>query len=166
MAKLVQALWAEELDGVIGKDGTLPWHIPYDLQFFKEKTWDTTVIMGRKTFDGMNQKPLPHRKNIVLSRQHHQYDGAEVMHTIEEIAQYIEKTDAVVSIIGGVRVFEELFPYCDVIYRTIVEGHYDGDTYAPMIPFEKFAHAQSTYVPCGLKNNVPLIIEKWIKKEK
>ena len=162
----VMAIWAEDCHGVIGQEGHLPWHIPYDLKFFKEKTWHKAVIMGRKTFEGMHCQPLPHRENIVLtSNRTYHCDGIQVMHSMSEVIQFIHNAHQDIAVIGGPAIFEDLFPYCDVIYRTIVEGSYTGDTYAPTLPQSLFHRTAITYVPRGENNHVPLVIERWIKNE-
>ena len=67
--KMIALLWAEDDNGIIGKGGTLPWHLPNDLKYFKEKTLNHKIVMGRKTFEGMGSRPLPKRESIILTRQ-------------------------------------------------------------------------------------------------
>ena len=62
------AIWAQDKNGLIGKENHLPWHLPNDLRFFKETTINHTLVMGRKTFEGMGGRPLPNRQTIVLTR--------------------------------------------------------------------------------------------------
>lgn len=88
------ALWAQDQKGLIGADGTLPWHLPNDLKFFKEQTINNTIIMGRKTFEGMGKRLLPQRTTIVLtSDPHYQANGALVMHDREEILAYVKQQE-------------------------------------------------------------------------
>ena len=65
----IHLIWAQDTNGGIGKNGKLPWHISEDLKKFKSLTYNSTVIMGRKTWDSLPIKPLPNRRNFVLSRQ-------------------------------------------------------------------------------------------------
>ncbi|HPJ00085.1 MAG TPA: dihydrofolate reductase, partial [Enterococcus sp.] len=65
---MLVALWAQDKNGLIGKDNRLPWSLPADLKFFKETTIGNTIVMGRKTFEGMGKRALPFRQTIVLTR--------------------------------------------------------------------------------------------------
>ena len=77
----IELIWAQDQNGGIGKNGTLPWHISEDLQNFKKITSGSPVIMGRKTWESLSFKPLPNRRNIVLSSK--LINGVEVYHSIE-----------------------------------------------------------------------------------
>ena len=114
---------------VIGRDGKLPWHLPEDLKFFKETTLGHPILMGRKTFESIG-KPLPKRRNIVLSRTMAPLPGVEVIRTIEELADMIAP-DQSVFVIGGAEVFKMLLPACDGMYLTWVEHPYEGDALMP-----------------------------------
>ena len=113
---------------VIGKDGTLPWRLPEDLKFFKKTTLGHPILMGRKTFDSIG-KPLPGRRNIVLSRTMEPREGVEVIHDIRDLV-----CDEEVFLIGGAQLFETLLPECAGLYLTWIEHPYEGDTFFP--PFE------------------------------
>ena len=113
----------------IGFQNDLLFHIHADLKRFREKTTGKTVIMGHKTllsFPG--QKPLPNRRNIVLTRQNISIDGAEVAHSVEEAA-LLGGEDAMV--IGGGTVYERFLPYCDRVLVTKVDANVPSDTYFP-----------------------------------
>lgn len=78
---MLAAIWAQDEQGVIGKEGKLPWHLPNDLKFFKEKTIHNTLVLGRATFEGMGCRPLPNRTTIVLtSNPDYRAEGVLVMH--------------------------------------------------------------------------------------
>ena len=66
---MISMIWAMGRDQVVGLNGTMPWRLPRDMAFFKETTLHKTILMGRKTWESFGSKPLPHRKNIVLTRQ-------------------------------------------------------------------------------------------------
>lgn len=119
-------------NGVIGKDGKLPWHFSVDLKFFKNLTTGHTVIMGRKTFDSIG-KPLPNRRNIVISRsaQTPVY-GVEFVTGIEEAVKLAEKSDT--FIIGGASVYKETLSRVDGVYLTRIDADYEGDTFYPGVP--------------------------------
>lgn len=119
---------------VIGKDNDLPWHIPNDLKFFKEKTTGHTIIMGRKTFDSLG-RVLPNRKHVVLTRTKQAYpDGVVVVHTIDDIITYHqEHADEELFIIGGGNLFTQLLPHADRLYITEIHESFEGDVFFPAI---------------------------------
>ena len=131
---MLAALWAEDLQGVIGKDQTLPWHLPNDLKYFKEMTIGKTIIMGRTTFEGMGSRPLPNRQTIVLTRNpDYQAEGVTVMHSVDDVLAYAKTKEEPTMIIGGAVVFQDFLPYYDLLYRTVIEEKFSGDTYFPSI---------------------------------
>ena len=86
----IHLIWAQDYDGGIGKNGQLPWYIPEDLKNFKKITLDSTIIMGRKTWDSLPFKPLPNRRNIVISRNPEiSITGCEVVNSIEKALVFI-----------------------------------------------------------------------------
>ncbi len=119
-------------NGVIGRDGKLPWHISADLQHFKRMTLGKPVVMGRKTFESIG-KPLPRRTNIVVTRDPSwQHQGVAVAHDIPT-ALALAYEDAhrtgtdEVSVIGGGELFKLLLPQAKRIYLTEVHGPFEGD---------------------------------------
>jgi dihydrofolate reductase len=113
---------------VIGKDGKLPWHISEDLQRFKRLTTGHTVLMGRKTFDSLG-KPLPHRRNVVLSSR--DLPGVETFRSIDDALEAL-KTEELVFVIGGGHIFEQMIARADALYLTVLDNAVDGDTYFPV----------------------------------
>jgi len=117
---------ARATNGVIGRDGTLPWRISADLKRFKRLTMGSVMIMGRRTFDSLPGL-LPGRRHIVLTRDHEwSADGAEVAHSVEEALALAGNEP--VSVIGGAEIFELLLPYGDRLELTEVLGDIPGDT--------------------------------------
>ena len=115
----------------IGYKNNLLWHIPEDLKRFKKITSGHTVIMGRKTFESINCKPLPNRKNIVITSQKGFYaEGAEIVHSVK-VAMEQARKDGEIFILGGATVYEQCLPFADRIYLTIVKKEYKADTYFP-----------------------------------
>jgi dihydrofolate reductase len=119
-------------NGVIGRDGKLPWHIPADLQHFKRMTLGKPVVMGRKTFESIG-KPLPRRTNIVVTRDTAwAHPGVVVAHGIQA-ALALAYEDArragtdEVAVIGGGELFHALMPGAKRIYLTEVHGAFEGD---------------------------------------
>ena len=118
------AIYARAANGVIGRDGALPWHIPADLKRFKALTMGRPMIMGRKTFESFG-KPLPGRRHVVLTRDAEwRAEGAEVAPSPAK-ALAIAGPDA--WVIGGAEVFVLLLPRCDRIELTEVHRDYEGD---------------------------------------
>lgn len=108
-------------DGAIGRGGDLIWKIPADLKRFKELTTGGAVIMGRKTWDSLPKKPLPNRRNVVLTRQSDfKAEGAEVVNDLNQ-ALHLTK-DEKTFIIGGAEVYNAFLPYVSEIYLTEVDA--------------------------------------------
>ena len=126
----MQAIVAVSQSWGIGKGGDLLFRLPSDLRRFKAMTTGHTVIMGRKTLDSLpGGKGLPHRRNLVLSRQSDfAPDRAEVIHSVEDILKTAED-DAFV--IGGQQVYEQLLPYCARVYVTKVLAAPEADAFFP-----------------------------------
>ncbi len=117
----------------IGKGGKLLYSLPEDLKFFKETTLNKIVVMGRKTLQSLpNQQPLKDRHNIVVSRNNIANDDVTVVHSISELLDLDIDFDNV-FVIGGASIYEELLPYCDTVYLTMVYDDADGDVYFPNI---------------------------------
>ena len=118
-------------NGIIGKDGKLPWKIPEDLRFFKQTTMGHAIIMGRKTWDEVG-KPLPGRRNIVVSRKPDlRLEGAEVTTSLEDAIALARKTDDDPFVIGGAAIFAAAIPLASKILLTEVHQSPDGDTTFP-----------------------------------
>ena len=112
----------------IGKDNQLLWHLPNDLKFFKKTTSGHPIIMGRKTFDSIG-KPLPNRKNIIISRNKDlKIEGAEVYPSLTAALKSVEEENEV-FIIGGAEIYKQALPTSDKIYLTQVHHQFEADTY-------------------------------------
>lgn len=146
------AIYARAANGVIGRDGALPWHIPADLKRFKALTMGPDdkgrpMIMGRKTFASF-PKPLPGRRHIVLTRDRDwQADRAEVAHSVEEALALA--VDGEAAIIGGAEVFRLMLPLCERIELTEIDADFDGDTVMPRLGREWREVARETHPADG-----------------
>ena len=117
---------ARATNGVIGRDGTLPWRISADLKRFKRLTMGSVMIMGRRTFDSLPGL-LPGRRHVVLTRDREwSAGGAEVAHSVEEALTLAG--DEPVSVIGGAEIFDLLLPHGNRLELTEVLGDIPGDT--------------------------------------
>lgn len=122
------AIYARATNGVIGRDGALPWHIPADLKRFKALTMGRPMIMGRKTFASFG-KPLPGRRHIVLTRDPDwRAEGAEVA---PSPAKAVAMAGPDAFVIGGAEIFALLLPLCDRVELTELHGEFDGDVTMP-----------------------------------
>lgn len=116
-------------DREIGVAGQQPWQIPADLTRFRELTTGHTVIMGRRTYEIIG-RPLPGRRNIVLSRDHNfQAEGCEIRHSFDEALT--DCADGEVFVIGGGEIYKQALPIADRLYLTIVDDTPDADTFFP-----------------------------------
>lgn len=132
MEKIIIAAVSE--NGVIGKDGDIPWHYPEDLEHFRDKTTSHSVIMGRKTYFSLPEdyRPLPDRKNIVLSRSNPEVpDEVELAESLEEAWRKAGEHSRKAFIIGGANVYEQALEEADRMILTEIHEEYDGDTYFP-----------------------------------
>ncbi|SOD14669.1 dihydrofolate reductase [Pedobacter xixiisoli] len=122
-------------NNAIGKDNQLLWHLPADLKHFKNKTTGKTIIMGRKTYNSIG-KPLPNRRNIVITRQRGlQLAGIEVVNSLEE-AISICKADEEVFIIGGAEIYRQALPLVHKIELTRVHQEFEADAFFPELASE------------------------------
>ena len=113
----IHLIWAQDLNAGIGKDGKLPWHISEDLKNFKNLTINSTILMGRKTWDSLPIKPLPSRRNIVLSKSNQ--DNVITLSSHEECIKFFEKENLdKIFIIGGRSIFEIFFRYANFLHIT------------------------------------------------
>jgi len=155
---MLMMIFACDLNGVIGKNGNLPWRQSTDLQFFKKTTLGKTVVMGRKTWDSL-PFPLPGRRNIVISRS--KRDDVEVM-SIEEVRELAETND--LFIIGGGEIYSTFIEESSIIYRTIIDSQIkDGDTFAPEINPEEFCMESEQVVKAGENDEFDMKFQKWIR---
>ena len=137
MNKELTIIAAAANNNVIGNNNKLIWHIPKDLIRFKELTLNHAVIMGRKTFESL-PNPLPNRLNIVVTRNiNYNNNGIVVCKSIEEALTHC-KNDSQPFIIGGGEIYKQTISIVDKIELTRVYKDYEGDTYFPEIPEEKF----------------------------
>lgn len=126
-------IYARSRNGVIGRAGTLPWHLPEDMAHFKQVTAGCPVIMGRKTWDSLPPRfrPLPGRTNIVVTRQPHwQAPGALRAASLSEaIALCADEPQA--WVIGGAEIYAQAMPLADSAEITEIDADFDGDSFAP-----------------------------------
>lgn len=127
-------------NGVIGKNGKLPWHISEDLKFFKEITSGHSVIMGYRTWESLPVKPLKNRKNFVICREGTVLPDNPDVEAVIDLTEFFKRTDInEVFVIGGESVYRKFIDFADEIYLTEIEEPVDGDTYFPEFDETKYA---------------------------
>lgn len=129
---IISLVVAADENNLIGKNNQLPWQLPNDLKYFKNLTWAMPVVMGRKTYESIG-KPLPGRKNIVITRDKTwSREGVHVEHSVDE-AIVLAKTFEVkeIFVIGGAEIFKTSFELADRIYLTRIQHRFEGDVYFP-----------------------------------
>jgi dihydrofolate reductase len=120
-------------NGVIGRDGGLPWHLPTDMKRFRELTSERAVVMGRRTFESLPDRfrPLPNRRNLVLSSNRDwPAPGAEVF---RDLASAVEACDGDCFVIGGEQTYREALALAERVYATEGDGAIDGDVFFPAL---------------------------------
>ncbi|MBS2969314.1 dihydrofolate reductase [Metabacillus sp. KIGAM252] len=128
---MISFVYAMDEQRAIGKNNDLPWKLPADLAHFKKITFGSAVVMGRKTFESMGSKPLPGRRNIVVSANpEFEAEGCEILQSVKEIS-LLEEEGEELFVIGGAKIFEEMLPHCTKMYVTIIHHTFDGDTFFP-----------------------------------
>lgn len=115
----------------LGRDNKLLWSLKGDLKFFKEKTTNHTIIMGRKTFESLGRL-LPNRKHVVISSSNNFPKEVDVYNNIESLLSYYKDTSEELFIIGGAKIYSEFIDYATKMYLTLVDGEFDADVYFPM----------------------------------
>lgn len=126
----ISLILAASENNVIGNDNALPWHLPRDLKYFKEKTKGHVIIMGRKTFEALG-KPLPHRTHVIVSRNkdYQVPEGVYLVGSLEEAylkAEELGESEAFV--IGGGEIYRQSLDRADLVYLTRIFESFEGDT--------------------------------------
>lgn len=134
---MISFLVAMSQNRVIGKENDLPWRLPADLAYFKQKTLGHTVIMGRKTYESIG-RPLPNRKNVILTRdKQFSADGCIVFHSLEDTLNWLDDKNEH-FVIGGAEILSQFLPYVKRMYITCIYEDFEGDTYFPELDMSKW----------------------------
>jgi dihydrofolate reductase len=145
-------------NGVIGRDGKLPWHLSADLRRFKQLTMGHTIIMGRRTWESI-ARPLPGRRMIVVSRQPGYRvgtDGVEVSSSLSESLSMVEEHGGDEAfVIGGAELYKEAIPRTDRMYLTQVGAAIPGDTFFPEVNWSEWRLIERQNYTADFKNEYP-----------
>jgi dihydrofolate reductase len=132
---IISLIAAIAKNGVIGNNGTLPWHLKNDFAWFVKQTTGHPIVMGRKNYEDIIRfskgKPLKDRINIVLTTQNIDAPGFVICHSIEEVLEnYGQKSDKLM-IIGGTQIYEQFLPYANELILTEIQQDFPGDSFFP-----------------------------------
>lgn len=147
---LLTAVVAVAQNGVIGRAGGLPWHLPADLGHFKAMTMGRPVLMGRRTFDSIG-KPLPGRRNLVLTRRPLDVPGVEAVASVDEALARVAGAPEV-AVIGGAQLWQETLPRIGRLHVTRVHADIEGDTYFPAIDPAQWREVERREQPADERN--------------
>jgi dihydrofolate reductase len=140
----VVLLVAVAQNGVIGKEGAIPWHISEDLKRFKALTMGHRVVMGRKTWDSLPKKPLPGRVNVVVTRQKDWQEPGAV--AASSLTRAVADVSSAVMVIGGAEIYEQAMPLATRIELTEVHRDFEGDA--------RFCFERSDWLECAREDHV------------
>lgn len=149
----ISIIVAAAQNNVIGQQGNMPWRLPTDLKYFKEKTMGKPIIMGRKTWESIGMRPLPKRSNIIISRQKDfSAPGAHVFKSLEEALEFAQNEALAMQVeeifvIGGGNIYQQVLPYANKIFLTRVMASMPGDTFFEFPQNGQFVEVSSQFVP-------------------
>lgn len=152
---MLSIIVAKAKNNIIGKENKLVWHLPADLQHFKEITTGHVIIMGRKTFESLG-KVLPNRKHIVFSQNPDfkvSDENVQVVHSMLEIQEYIENEEEN-FVIGGAMIYNLLMPHITKMYVTQIEEEFEGDCFFPVIHTKIWKEVSREKGPKNEENNL------------
>ncbi|MGD8829927.1 MAG: dihydrofolate reductase [Pseudomonadales bacterium] len=165
----ISLIWAMAENGVIGRDATLPWRLPMDMQFFMTATMGKPVIMGRRTFESM-KAPLPGRTNIVITRDpDYSRTGIKVAANFAEALKIaraqcvVDGTDEIM-IAGGADIYRLGLAVATRLYVTRVHADVEGDTYFPEVDFSLFEEARTESFPADEHHEYPFSISVYNRR--
>jgi len=158
----IHIIWAQDNNGGIGKNNSLPWHISEDLINFKKITLNHTIIMGRKTWESLPKRPLPNRRNIVLSSNN--IDNVECYSSINTCIESLKKDKiSDIFVIGGKMIYDSFFNHANILHITFIDQSVKGiNTFFP-ININKIKETYQIIEEYELAKNC--IYTKWIIKK-
>ncbi|MEK7124208.1 MAG: dihydrofolate reductase [Patescibacteria group bacterium] len=153
---MISIISALAKNNVIGKKNALPWYLPADLKHFKENTTGKTIVMGLNTFKSVGEKPLPNRKNIVLTddMNYKAPESVVLAHSIDEVLE-LSKNDGELMVSGGAMVYKQFLPLADRLYLTFIDYDFDGDIYFPEFDIKEWQEISREAHELDEKNKYP-----------
>lgn len=162
---IISMIVAVAENGVIGKNNDLPWHLPDDLKFFKNTTKGHVILMGRKCFESFG-RPLPHRTNIIITRnKEYSQEGTLVVHSLDEAFKVArEKEEEEVFVCGGEEIYRQSMDQADKLYLTRIHADVDGDVYFPDFDQEQWQLISEEYHPADEKHVYDFTFKTYTRK--
>ena len=150
---------------IIGNNNDLIWHLPRDMKHFRELTTGHNVIMGRKTFESMDSRPLKNRTNIVITRQEdYQAEGCTVVHSLDEAIASV-KDDDQPFVIGGAEIYRQALEKAQTLELTLVYETFDGDTSFPELNSENWKELKREHHMADEKNPYSMDFITYVRSE-
>lgn len=151
----VSLIWAMADNRVIGIDNRLPWKLPADMQWFRKQTMGKPIVMGRLTFESFGARPLPGRRNLIVSRNpDYRAEGAEVFESLEAALAAAGDSEEVM-VIGGASLYAQALPHADRLYMTLVHAEVEGDAHFPDVDLTQWREVERTDLDADAKNPHP-----------
>lgn len=147
----------------LGYKNQLLCHLPVDLRHFKEITSGHTVLMGDKTWESLPKKPLPNRRNIVITLDDVTFPDCETVHSIEDALSLLNGEEEA-FVMGGATMYRLFLPHADKLYLTRIVSAFTADVYFPAIKDEDWTLVESEFVPKDEKNAYDLYFQTLIRK--
>jgi dihydrofolate reductase len=152
-------------NGVIGREGRLPWHLSADLKRFKQLTMGHTIVMGRKTWESIG-RPLPGRRMVVITRQSdYRAEGAEVVSNLDDaLALARAADDDEAFIIGGAEIYRLALPRAERLHLTLIHAKIDGDTVFPLVDWSTWQRTTSEQHRADSQNDFPFSFQIFVRQ--
>ncbi len=161
---MISLIAAMDRKRAIGKGNALPWYLPDDLKHFKRVTLGKPVVMGRKTFESLGCKPLPGRRNLVVSRSGFQAEGVEVFASLNAALTSAQADNEEVMVIGGAQIYQQALPLADRVYLTRVETEVEGaDAWFPALDDSWQLCGQEAHL-VDEKHSWPFYMQVWSRR--
>lgn len=160
---MISLIAAMDQNCAIGKGDALPWHLPDDLKHFKRVTLGKPVVMGRKTFESLGCRPLPGRRNLVVSRSGFQAAGVEAFDSLDGALAVAQADAEEVMVIGGAQIYQQALPLASRVYLTLVGTEVEGaDAWFPALSDEWQLCGQEAH-PADEKHPWPFYMQVWVR---
>ena len=156
---IVSLIWAMADNRVIGIENRLPWKLPADMQWFRKNTLGKPIIMGRLTFESFGSRPLPDRRNIIISRDTNyctddNTGDSEVYNSLEDALGAV-KNEKEVMIIGGMSLYKQALSKADRLYMTLIHADFEGDAWFPEFDTSDWDQDERINYKADEKNKYP-----------
>lgn len=163
----ISLIAAVSANGVIGRDGDMPWKLSTDLKRFKALTMNRPLVMGRKTFISVGERPLPGRPHFIVSRDAgYRPEGVTMVSSLDEairlaLDKAAETGVGEIFIAGGGEIYAQAMRFADTLHITHIDATIEGDTRFPVIDTAQFRKVEEQHQPAGEKDNYPVTFATW-----